>query len=115
VLAIAIVSCAVPAVAHDTWIETNTNIIRTGDAVYLNLCLGNHGNDHRDFKLAGKLELAGCTLSVKDPDGMDYDLVDRLTDTGYAPKEGFWRCKFATTKPGLYLNSSTAGAVRIVN
>lgn len=104
---IVILLWSIPAVAHDTWIETNTNIIRTGDAVYLNLCLGNHGNDHRDFKLAGKLELTGCTLSVKDPDGMDYDLVDRLTDTGYAPKEGFWRCKFASTKPGLYLASHT--------
>jgi hypothetical protein len=75
--------------------------------VNLNLCLGNHGNAHRNCKLAGKVELAGCTLSVMAPDGMSYDVLNRLTDTGYAPKEGFWRCKFAATKPGLYLASHT--------
>jgi len=106
-LGVFLLAWPVTAVAHDTWVETNTNLIRSGDAVYLNLCLGNHGNDHRDFKLAGKVDLAGCTLSVSAPDGVSYDLRDRLTDAGYAPKEGFWRCKFAATKPGLYLASHT--------
>src|SRR6185436_2774462 len=46
---------AAPAFAHDTWVQTNTNVVRTGDAVHVDLMLGNHGNDHRDFKLASKL------------------------------------------------------------
>ena len=90
------------ACAHDTWVETNTNLIRSRDAIYVDLKLGNHGNEHRDFKLASKIDLAGCKLSVIDPDGKKYDLVPALVDTGYTPKEGFWRAKFAAVKPGLY-------------
>lgn len=97
--------------AHDTWIETNTSIIRCADAVYLDLCLGNHGNQHRDFKIAGKTDLDGCAFSVRAPDGSNYDLLDRLFDTGYAPKEGFWRCKFAASEPGLYLANHTRDKV----
>lgn len=89
-------------VAHDTWVEMNTNLIRTGDAVYVDLKLGNHGNEHRDFKLASKIDLESCSLAVIGPAGKKYDLRDHLVDTGYAPNEGFWRGKFVTTKPGLY-------------
>ncbi len=91
------------AFAHDTWVETNTNLIRTGDAVFVDLKLGNHGNEHRDFKLASKIDLTKCGLEVVAPDGTSYDLKDRLIDTGYAPKEGYWTTKFAATKPGLYV------------
>ncbi|MGH7138544.1 MAG: DUF4198 domain-containing protein, partial [Pirellulales bacterium] len=41
-----------PAGAHDTWVQTNTNVIRAGDVVFVDFFLGNHGNDHRDFKMA---------------------------------------------------------------
>ena len=75
------------AAAHDTWVETNTNLIRARDAVYINLKLGNHGNHHRDFKIASKIDLEGCSLNVIDPAGKTYDLISELTDTGYAPKE----------------------------
>lgn len=43
--------------AHDTWVETNTSVVRTGDVVHVDLKLGNHGNEHRDFKLASKISL----------------------------------------------------------
>lgn len=76
------------ASVHDTWVETNTKLIRTRDAVYINLKLGNHGNHHRDFKIASKIDLEGCRLDVIDPAGKVYDLISELTDTGYAPKEG---------------------------
>ncbi len=89
--------------AHDGWVETNTNLIRTGDAVYVDLFLGNHGNDHRDFKVAGKIDVQSSTLVVIAPDGKEYDLRPDLVDVGYAPKEGFWTAKFAAAKPGLYL------------
>lgn len=88
---------------HDTWVQTNTNVIRTGDAVHIDLMLGNHGNEHRDFKLASKIALEGCRFRVHAPQGGNYDLVDRLSDTGYTPKEGFWTAKFGATAPGLYL------------
>jgi uncharacterized GH25 family protein len=91
-----------PVLAHDTWVEANTNIIRAGDAVHIDLKLGNHGNDHRDFKLAGKADLDACTLDVIAPDGNRLAVKDLLVDLGYAPKEGYWSTKFAATKPGLY-------------
>ena len=31
------------AKAHDTWVQTNTNVIRVGDSVHVDLMLGNHG------------------------------------------------------------------------
>lgn len=90
------------AMAHDTWVQTNTNLVRDGDVVYIDLMLGNHGNEHRDFKIAGKLGLEGSHLEVIDPDGKHYDLKSDLIDTGYAPKEGFWTTRFEPAKPGLY-------------
>src|SRR5437660_12698227 len=80
---------AAAAAAHDTWVQTNTNVVRAGDNVHIDLMLGNHGNDHRDFKLASKIDLAGTTLEVWGPDGKRFDLKDRLADTGYTPKERF--------------------------
>ncbi len=96
------------SVAHDTWVQTNTNLIRVGDAVYIDLMLGNHGNDHRDFKLASKVNLSDGTLAVVSPDGKSYDLKDRVADLGYAPKEGYYSAKFAAAKPGLYMVAHTS-------
>jgi uncharacterized GH25 family protein len=101
------------AAAHDTWVQTNTNLIRTGDAVHIDLMLGNHGNDHRDFKLASKIDLEGASLTVTGPDGKAYDLKPKLTDLGYAPKEGFHSAKFAAAKPGIYAVAHTLD--RVVN
>lgn len=89
--------------AHDTWVQTNTNLIRSGDAVHIDLMLGNHGNEHRDFKLASKVSLDGCSLNVIAPTGKKYDVKDRVTDIGYTPKEGFWTSRFVTSDPGLYV------------
>lgn len=92
------------ALAHDTWVQCNTNLVRTGDAVHLDLMLGNHGNDHRDFKLASKLSLDSIqTLAVRSPEGKTYDVKPDLADLGYAPKEGFLSAKFTTAKPGIYV------------
>lgn len=91
------------SMAHDTWVQTNTNVIRIGDAVHVDLMLGNHGNDHRDFKLAGKIGLEGCALRIHSPQGARFELKDKLVDLGYAPKEGYWSARFAAVDPGLYL------------
>lgn len=100
---LAVLLAAATAHAHDTWVETNTNVLRTGDAVHIDLKLGNHGNDHRDFKLAGKVKLEGCALEVIAPDGTTYDIRDGLADVGYAPNEGYWTTKFVPGRPGLHL------------
>lgn len=99
--------CSLTAQAHDTWVQTNTNVIRAGDILHIDLMVGNHGNEHRDFKLAGKLDVSAATLQLFSPDGKKYDLKDRLVDTGYTPQEGFWTARFAPTAPGLYMVAHT--------
>jgi uncharacterized GH25 family protein len=109
--ALALLLLAGPGRAHDSWVQTNSNVVRVGDNVHIDLMLGNHGNDHRDFKLAGKVDLASSTLVVLAPDGKRYDLKPRLEDTGYAPREGYWTARFAGARPGLYLVAHTSDRV----
>jgi uncharacterized GH25 family protein len=93
--------------AHDTWVQTNTNLIRAGDLVHIDLLLGNHGNNHRDFKLAGKADVSASTLQVTGPNGKSIDLKDRLADVGYTSAEGYWTARFTATEPGLYVVGHT--------
>lgn len=93
--------------AHDTWVETNTPFIRVGDVLHVDLKLGNHGNEHRDFKLASKITLAPCRLQIVSSTGVAFDLKERLVDTGYAPKEGYWSARFVPTERGLHVVAHT--------
>ena len=102
---------ACPLLAHDTWVQTNTAVIRPGDAIYIDFLLGNHGNDHRDFKIAGKATLESSNLSVVGPDGTSIDLKPLLQDRGYAPKEGYWSAVFQPAKTGLYIVAQTGDSV----
>jgi uncharacterized GH25 family protein len=95
------------AIAHDTWVQTNAPLVRAGDVVHIDLMLGNHGNEHRDFKLAGKVNPDWCTLEVIAPSGKRYDVKDRLVDRGYAPQEGFWSTRFAAAEEGLHVVAHT--------
>jgi uncharacterized GH25 family protein len=89
--------------AHDSWVQTNTSLVRVGDAVHIDLMLGNHGNEHRDFKLAGKLSMDQIqAFEVVAPGGKKYDLKPDLVDLGYAPKEGFYSARFVPGVAGLY-------------
>lgn len=109
---IAAVAIATMASAHDTWLQTNVAIVRAGDAVYVDLMLGNHGNAHRDFKVAGKPTLDDKSkVELIDPEGATIDLKPSFVDLGYAPKEGFLQAKFETAKPGLYLVAQSADAI----
>jgi uncharacterized GH25 family protein len=114
-LLVAALSCAPflvgAAHAHDTWVQTNTNVVRSGDATHIDLMLGNHGNDHRDFKLAGKTSLEGAMLQVIAPGGARTDIKPKLVDTGYEETEGFWTAPYVAAKPGLYLVAHTADQV----
>lgn len=93
---------AMPSHAHDTWLEAGAATVPVGEYTYVDLMLGNHGNDHRDFKLASKITLDPCTLSVVDPTGSTLDLKSAITDMGHAEKEGFWTAKYVFAKPGLH-------------
>src|SRR5688572_6928496 len=96
---------------HDTWVQTNTNIVRVGDSIHVDLMLGNHGNDHRDFKIAGKTTLEGTTLEVISPEGSKTDLKPKLADLGYDAKEGYWWARYSPAKPGLHIVSHTSDRV----
>ncbi len=103
-----VLALAGTARAHDTWVQVNANLLRTGNTAHIDLALGNHGNEHRDFKLAGKPDLASSTLEVVLPSGKKIDLKPGLTDQGYAPGEGFWAARFVPIEPGLYVVASTS-------
>ena len=91
------------AVAHDTWLEVVPRLVQPDDVVRVGLFLGNHGNDHRDFKIAGKVgSLDGVQVEVIAPDGRKTDLVPDMVDLGYAPKEGFWSGRFVPAAEGLH-------------
>ena len=100
----------VPSIAmpHDTWVETNTSRVRVGDVVHIDLKLGNHGNNHRDFKLASKVSLGPTAIAVTSPIGEPIDLKSRLVDTGLSPKEGYWTARFIPKHSGMYLVSQTS-------
>lgn len=103
--AILVAALAVAAAArgHDTWVQTATIVARPDEVVHVDLALGNHGNDHRDFKLAGKLaSLEQATLGVRTPGGRTIDLVPDAVDLGYAPKEGYWSARYVTAEEGLH-------------
>jgi uncharacterized GH25 family protein len=106
-----VLMAAVACRAHDTWVETNTNLIRTGDAIHVDLKLGNHGNEHRDFKLASKVKLEHVTVDVIAPGGEKYDIRERLVDTGYTPTEGYWTGKFVAGAPGLHIVAHAQDAI----
>jgi uncharacterized GH25 family protein len=102
---------AVPSLAHDVWVETNTPIIHPGDAVHVDLMLGNHGNNHRDFKLASKADPKHVTLEHVTPDGQRRELNSKLVDVGYEPKEGFWTAPVLAVQPGLHMILATSDHV----
>lgn len=88
--------------AHDTWVQAGSLAARHQDVVHVDLMLGNHGNNHRDFKLASKISLAPCTLAVIAPNGVSIDLKDKIVDNGSAEKEGFWSAKLIADQKGTY-------------
>jgi uncharacterized GH25 family protein len=91
------------ALAHDTWLEATPRLVRPGDVVHVGLFLGNHGNDHRDFKIASKVgALDEVQIKAVGPDGRTTDLVPDMVDLGYAPKEGFWSGRFVPAAEGLH-------------
>ncbi|HVA50809.1 MAG TPA: DUF4198 domain-containing protein [Pirellulales bacterium] len=97
--------------AHDTWVQTNASVVRAGDVVFVDLFLGNHGNDHRDFKMADKPDREASRLEVIAPGGSRYDLKERMVDQGYAPSEGYWSARFVASEVGLYVVAHTMDKV----
>ncbi|MCC9643335.1 DUF4198 domain-containing protein [Rhodopirellula sp. JC740] len=89
--------------AHDTWIQINSPIVRTGEVAHVDLRLGNHGNHHRDFKLAGLLTLDWTSMEWISPSGERADLKPDLYTSASAEKQGYWTTPVTLDEPGVHL------------
>ncbi len=113
VVSVGMAANAASLLAHDTWVQVSGRMVRPGDVVHVDLFLGNHGNDHRDFKIAGKLSsLEGTSLAVLPPAAAATDLVPDLVDLGYTPREGFYSGRFVAAKEGLHCVSHVREGIR---
>ena len=100
----------VPAISqgHDTWVQASARAVSPEDVVHVSLMLGNHGNHHRDFTLAGKLSsLDDATVEVISPEGQRTDLIPSVIDLGYAPTEGYYAARYIPGVEGLHVVSHT--------
>ena len=92
----------VAANAHDLWSRTNTPLVRTGEVVHVDLCLGNHGNYHRDFMLAGRVSLDWISADFIASAGARTDLGDQVRATASAEKEGCWTRPVVAEASGVH-------------
>jgi hypothetical protein len=98
-----------PASAHDGWIEIAPTIVEKNQPVTISLIQGNHSNEHKSYRIAGKWDQKNTTLVVFDPKGNQNSLTDRLIDMGedaeaIGPKgpKGFHLAPFVAKNDGLY-------------
>lgn len=105
--------------AHDGWVEPSPFLVEKGQPVSLMLMLGNHSNEHRSYRIAGKWDPQHTKLLLSDPTGQESDLTDRLVDLGeddekVGPKgpKGFHLAPYIPKQEGLYL--ALARQVRVL-
>src|SRR6266508_5829146 len=70
------------AMAHDGWVEISPTIVEKKQAATIALFQGNHSNEHKSYRIAGKWDSKYTTLVVVDPKGKQNALTDRLIDLG---------------------------------
>jgi uncharacterized GH25 family protein len=97
------------ASAHDGWIEIAPTIVEKNQPVTISLIQGNHSNEHKSYRIAGKWDQKNTSLVVFDPKGKQNSLTDRLIDMGedaeaIGPKgpKGFHLAPFVAKDDGLY-------------
>jgi uncharacterized GH25 family protein len=107
------------ASSHDGWVEITPTIVEKGQPTTISLIQGNHSNEHRSYRIAGKWDQKYTTLVVIDHKGKNRDLTDRLVDFGeddekVGPKgpKGFYLASFTPNEEGLY--QAVARQVRTV-
>ena len=95
--------------SHDGWVEITPTIVEKGQVATIALIQGNHSNEHRSYRIAGKWDQKYTTLVVVDPNGKKNALTDRLIDFGeddekVGPKgpKGFYLASFIPNEEGLY-------------
>ena len=98
------------AISHDGWIEVSPGIVEKGQLVTISLLHGNHSNEHKSYRLAGKWRPEFVKLMVMDPTGRVTDLTSSIVDLGEdeektGPKgpKGFHIAQFAAKEQGLHV------------
>jgi len=106
---VALLSFVSRAGAHDGWIELSPSIVEKGQLATIALIQGNHSNEHKSYRIAGKWNPQYTKLLVIDPAGKQTDLTNRLIDFGedeekIGPKgpKGFYIASFLADKDGIY-------------
>jgi uncharacterized GH25 family protein len=108
---VVLVAWLVPAwvFAHDGWVEVTPTIVEKGQVATLALIQGNHANEHKSYRIAGKWDSKNTVLTVVDPKGKQNELTDRIIDLGedeekIGPKgpKGFYLASYTPKEEGLY-------------
>lgn len=96
--------------SHDGWVEISPTIVEKNQTVAIALIQGNHSNEHKSYRIAGKWDQKFTTLVIVDPKVKQIPLTDRLIDFGedaeaVGPKgpKGFYLASFVPKDEGLYL------------
>jgi uncharacterized GH25 family protein len=107
------------AFSHDGWVEISPTIVEKGQVATIALLQGNHSNEHKSYRIAGKWDAKNTILAVVDPRGKQNTLTDRIIDLGedeekVGPKgpKGFYLASFIPNDEGLY--QAVARQTRIV-
>jgi uncharacterized GH25 family protein len=95
--------------AHDGWIEISPSIVEKGQPVTIGLMQGNHSNEHRSYRLAGRWDLEFTKVTVISPSGKATDLTGAVIDFGEDPEKtgpkgpkGFHLAQFVADEEGAY-------------
>ena len=98
-----------PASSHDGWVEISPAIVEKNQPATISLIQGNHSNEHKSYRIAGKWDAKYTTLVIVDPGSKQIPLTDRLFDFGedadaVGPKgpKGFYLAPFVPRDEGLY-------------
>jgi uncharacterized GH25 family protein len=109
ILVVIVLMHARGAFAHDGWIEVSPGIVEKGQIVTISLFLGNHSNEHKSYRLAGKWQPEYTRLMAVDPSGRLTDITGSLVDLGEheektGPKgpKGFHIAQLPAKEEGLY-------------
>jgi uncharacterized GH25 family protein len=95
--------------AHDGWVEVSS-IVEKGQPVTISLMLGNHSNEHKSYRLAGKWNPKFTKLMVIEPSGKVSDLTTAIIDLGEDPEKtgpkgpkGFHIASFTPQMEGVHI------------
>ena len=64
--------------AHDGWVEISPAIVEKNQPATIALIQGNHSNEHKSYRIAGKWDQKYTTLVVVDPKAKEF--LYRSTD-----------------------------------